>query len=168
VALFSSDYQEVFGGTFCDSVACDVDSVFDFPGLQLGSYCVLARDAQGENAKYVGIILVPPQNGSIMSLSDTLRKVKEIRGTVRFDSAGVNQADGATVCILGTPFYCFTDSTGVFSLGGVPEGRYLVQAAAGKQMVPKVVRYISAQENDFTFVTVSRDMAPAPVTLTVR
>jgi hypothetical protein len=168
VTIYSSDYQAVFGGTFCDSMVCGPDSVFDFPGLQPGSYCVLAADAQVEKAKYVGIILVPPQNGSIRSLSDTLGGVREIRGIVRFDPSGAGPVNGATVCILGTPFYCFTDSTGVFVLAGVPEGNYLVQAAAGRQAVPKVVKYISTQDNDFAFVTVGPDSAAGAVSLMVR
>jgi hypothetical protein len=168
VAIYSSDYQAVFGGIFCDSMTCGGDSAFDFPGLQPGSYCVLAADGRGEKAKYVGIILVPPQNGSIKSLVDTLGKVMEIRGTVRFDPSGAGPANGATVCILGTPFYCFTDSTGVFVLAGVPQGQYLVQAAAGRQAVPKIVKYVSTQDNDFAFVTVRQDSAAIPVSIMVR
>lgn len=110
-----------------DSAITDKDGRYGFKGLDAGVYNVQGDYAAGALVVLHPGIEVADTAARVDVGVDTLRAPGAIRGRLTVEGQG---RDGALCHIPGTALLGFTDDSGVFVIGAVPQGRYSVKCAS--------------------------------------
>jgi hypothetical protein len=125
IQLFNSKYQPYDQNGLSMTLVPDSAGRFHCDTALSGNFTMLAYTMKGTAGVFFAGI---PINDSVKEF--TARKLFAPMGTVSgiIRDSSAMQADYKGAYILGTPFFCLTDSGGAFSFPRVPVGSYTIKA----------------------------------------
>ncbi|NLD99496.1 MAG: carboxypeptidase regulatory-like domain-containing protein [Fibrobacter sp.] len=125
IRIFDNGYRPYDLHGFSKIIVPDSNGTFQCDSLVPGLYNVFGYDTIESQCFFLKEIPVATA-GSEQTFRKSFSAGSTITGTVR-DSTELN-VDKKGVYIIGSPFFCITDSTGSFLLTQVPPGVYTIKA----------------------------------------
>jgi hypothetical protein len=154
IIIAKADYNPIRKTNYFDSVSIvSSDAGIKFvTDTGILNVFVIDRSLQ----KSVAFMNLEINAGKKDTVSDSLKNSGSIRGTALYRGSGIKELTPIVVYFIGTPFFAETDRAGVFTMTGIPNGKYSIVATTSvspvvKDTLPQTVsREIEIQDGKST------------------